>query len=271
MNKIAVLMSCYINDRPELVKLAVSSILNQSYKKFDLFIAFDGPVKSAVSKYLKSLKDNRIHLYVRKDNKGLAFTLNELIEHALTFGSYTYFARMDADDISKIDRFEKQLNYLTQNPDIDVLGSWCEEINENGKVIFFKRLPSSNAELKANIVKRNPFIHTSVMMKRSIFDHGVRYKTDMYLTEDLYLWVQLASKGLIFANIEEFLIQFRIDSNFYKRRGGIKKAFAELQSRLYIIRKLNINSVSNYFLAFTVSATRLLPHFISKLLYMKLR
>ena len=77
--KSAVIMSLYRNDTIEFVTLAVESILNQSYTDFDLYIQYDGPVKDDVDLYLSGLEDNRVRIYKRVENKGLAQSLNDLL------------------------------------------------------------------------------------------------------------------------------------------------------------------------------------------------
>lgn len=76
VSRIAVIMSLYRNDTIEFVTLAVESILNQSYTDFDFYIQYDGHIKDEVDLYLSSLKDARIHIYKRDENKGLAKSLN---------------------------------------------------------------------------------------------------------------------------------------------------------------------------------------------------
>ena len=109
--KSAVIMSLYRNDTIEFVTLAVESILNQSYTDFDLYIQYDGPIKDEVDAYLSHLNDERIHIYKRLENKGLAQSLNDLLKIVKPL-EYDYIARMDADDISTTDRFEKQIHYF---------------------------------------------------------------------------------------------------------------------------------------------------------------
>ena len=80
VSRIAVIMSLYRNDSIEFVTLAVESILNQSYTDFDLYIQYDGPIKDEVDAYLSHLNDERIHIYKRLENKGLAQSLNDLLK-----------------------------------------------------------------------------------------------------------------------------------------------------------------------------------------------
>ena len=110
-SKIAVIMSIYRNDRIDFVKLAVESILNQTYKDFDYYIQYDGPVDAEVDAYLSGIKDERVRILRRAENKGLAQSLNDLLNIVMPMG-YEFIARMDADDISEVNRFEKQIEYF---------------------------------------------------------------------------------------------------------------------------------------------------------------
>ena len=109
---IAVIMSCYKNDTYNYVFPSIESLLNQTYSNFDVFIKIDGPIDKTVEKYLVQLKDFRFHLSKRNENMGLAYSLNELLD-IVKKREYEYIARMDADDICELYRFEKLLMRLT--------------------------------------------------------------------------------------------------------------------------------------------------------------
>src|SRR5574344_512570 len=117
-SRIAVIMSIYKNDILSYVKLAVESILNQTYKELDFFIQYDGPIRPEVDEYLTGLKDERVKIQRRAENKGLAQSLNDLLAIVMPMG-YEYIARMDADDISEVNRYEKQMAYLEALKDVD--------------------------------------------------------------------------------------------------------------------------------------------------------
>jgi len=267
MPNIAVIMSCYKNDKINFVKESIKSLLCQTYRNFHLFIKFDGPVDSVVQNYILSIDDTRVSTIPRDENKGLAYTLNELIDEALKHKDCKYIARMDADDICSLDRLEKQLIFLEKHEDIDIVGSWCEEIDKNNNFLFLKKMPSNDATLKKNLVKRCPFVHPSVLMRRCIFENGNRYNIGSYLSEDYILWISLAIQGHKFGNISEPLIKFRIDDNFYRRRLGFKKAVAEFRGRLYIMQRLNQHTVKNYFWTLSAFLMRLSPRLLNIIAY----
>jgi Glycosyl transferase family 2 len=256
---VAVIMSVYIKDKVIFLKQSIESILCQKYYNFDLFLMMDGPVNENILQYINSINDDRVHVYKRTNNKGLAHSLNELIEIVLRNKNHKYIARMDSDDISDPMRLYKQVVYFKGHKDIDILGSWCYEINEDNRILYLKKLPAEDFELKRNIVKRSPFVHPSVMINRSVFEKGYRYDTSCFLTEDFDLWVRLAVKGFKYSNIQEPLISFRIDNNFYDRRKGKLKAYAEFKCKIKAIRGLKLNIITGVFWSIVTALVKMCP------------
>ncbi len=182
-------MSVYQNDLMKYVKLSVESIINQTYKVFYLYVQCDGPVRKEVDEYLSGLTDERVKILRREENKGLAHCLNDMLAIVKPQG-YEFIARMDADDISMPDRFEKQITFLQQHPQIDCVGGAINEIDESGcnrgKII---RYPCGSDECRAFFAKRNPVAHPSVMFRRSYFEKvGWQYPTEFVRNEDTMLW-----------------------------------------------------------------------------------
>jgi len=268
---IAVIMSVYNKDKEIFLKHSIESIICQNYCNYDFFIMIDGPVNENLLLYLNSIKDDRIHIYNRAINKGLAQSLNELIEIVLRDEKYKYIARMDSDDVSDVTRLFKQVAYFEGHKEIDVLGSWCYEINEDNRVLYLKILPAEDLELKRNIVKRSPFVHPSVMINRSVFEKGYRYNTNCFLTEDYDLWVRLAVNGFKFSNIQEPLISFRIDNNFFDRRKGKLKAYAEFKCKIKAIRGLKLNIITGVLWSVMTASVKMFPKPVRKYLYNRFR
>lgn len=271
MDKIAVALSIYKLDSLENIKLAIDSILNQTYINFDIYIQVDGEINSEVETYLKNLSEKKnIFIELDHNNKGLAYRLNQIINKVVEKQQYQFLARMDADDISAPERFKKQIQYLYNNPEIDIVGSDVIEINENGEDIFYKKMENSHDALLKNIIKRCPFNHPTVMMKVAIFEDGFRYNSNLMNTQDYYLWVNMLSAGKQFSNINEPLLKFRINDNFHKRR-GLKKAINDIKSRHYAIKKLNNGSIGNYTHIGKLFLLRIAPSSLKKIAYQKLR
>jgi len=266
MPDLAVIMSIYINDRSDYVREAIESILTQTYSDFHLYIAFDGPVSIEVDKYITTLNDKRIKLFRIEKNGGLAGALNILLEKLLENPVYELIARMDADDISKPSRFQKQRDFLMKNSEIACVGSWYEDIDENGKHLAFRKLPVDHQSLRKRYYTRTPFAHPSVMYSRSLIEVVGFYPLDTILMEDNVLWGKALVKGLKFANIPEFLLKFRKDESFYKRRSGIKYGWNFFLTRSKIIRSLNLPAYT-YFMSFCMGILKMMPSSMMRAIY----
>ena len=266
---LAVIMSLYKNDMLKYVSLAVQSILNQTYSEFDFYIQYDGDVQSDVDSYLSKIKDERIHIYRRNENKGLARSLNDLLEVIIPL-EYKYIARMDADDISMPERFEKQINYLETHSDIDCLGTWAIEITSDGDEFFRKKMPETHEDCWKQFMVRDCMIHPSVMFRKSYIDKAGFYSLDTYYGEDTMIWAQGFSKGCKFANLPEFLFKFRLNDDFFSRRRGWKHAKGIFTLRCKVNRMLNY-PVKAYAYAVAYAFAKLMPTIVLNQMYKKLR
>lgn len=270
--KLAVIMSIYKNDKIEYVESAVESILNQTYSCFDYFIKCDGPVRKEVNDFLSGLRDDRIHIYRSEKNMGLALSLNDLLEIVKT-KEYEFIARMDADDVSIKDRFEKQLAYLEKKQEVDLVGGAINEIDEHGKdkgkVVVY---PCSVSGCRVFFAKRNPVAHPAVMFRRSFLDKaGWHYPTDYIRNEDTRMWHEGYKHGCNIANIPDVVLNFRMtDDMFKKRRNGKVFAKSQLKLRKLIIEDLQYGKMA-YVYAYAMYWLMLLPSWLLKLAYKILR
>lgn len=270
--RIAVIMSLYKNDVVDYVKLAVESILNQTYKELDFYIQYDGKIRPEVDEFLTGLKDERVKIMRRDVNKGLAQSLNDLLTIVMPMG-YKYIARMDADDISELDRIEKQMAYLLQNPDVDCVGGAINEIDENGnnrgKVTSY---PCNPEEARAFFCKRNPVAHPTVMMRRSMFEKaGGYYPMDFERNEDTMLWYKSYMGGAKIANLPDVVLNFRMtDAMFTQRRNGKAFAKSQLKMRKKINKDLGYGIIANVY-AYAMYMLMVSPSWLLKFAYKVLR
>ncbi|PMO90155.1 glycosyl transferase [Vibrio breoganii] len=271
--KIAVAMSVYKNDRLSNIEKAISSVLLQTYTNFTFFIEIDGTVSNEVTEYFENLVtlDDRVVTNFNKENRGLAFRLNSIIDMVVELDCYKYLVRMDADDICLVNRFEKQIDFMLSNINVSVSGTDVIEIDCNDNHVFYKKMYSDHDIIKNNVIKRCPFNHPTVIMDTSIFRDGkIRYKSHLNNTQDYYLWVDLLSADKQFANLNEALLLFRVDSNFHERR-GFSKAANDFKSRLYAFKKLDLYSFSNIMHAIFLFFLRLSPVRLKEWAYKTLR
>lgn len=207
MPTVSVLMSVY-NGEPYLAA-AVQSILDQTLADFELLIVDDGSTDASpiMLAEFESL-DRRIRILRNNRNVGLSESLNRGLREARA----SFIARMDADDISDPRRFERQVAFLTDRPDVDVLGSWLQVFG--GQTVWER--PAGHHDLHALLCFETCFYHPTVMFRRergarSRLGDAIAYDPAQTHAEDYGLWVRLAlDHGARFANIEEPLVSYRI-------------------------------------------------------------
>lgn len=220
-NKYSVLMSVYKNDDPDFLKLALESIYDKQIVKPDeIVVVFDGPLNDNLYSVLNNFrigKENIVKYYPQEINKGLGEALRIGSEYCT--GDYIF--RMDSDDISDSRRFEKQILYVENHPEIDVVGTDIAEFNYSldEKNMRVRACPSNHEDIVKMGKKRNPMNHVSVCMKRSSLEKCGGYQT-LLLLEDYYLWLHMIGAGCKLANINESLVYVRVGNGFDSKRGS---------------------------------------------------
>ena len=191
---------CPTYNEKDFFKLALESLLNQTYSNIEIIIV-DSSTNNEVKKIVEKYKE-KTHYYW-KEKSGIANALNYGIEQA----NGEFIARMDADDISMKERIEKQVAFLLAHADIMVLGTQGIIINTEGEPIGKCDVPIENDSIKAGLIFTNSFLHPSVMFRKNIFDDGIRYDRN-FIAEDYDLWTRVALKYNM-SNLPERLIYYR--------------------------------------------------------------
>jgi len=270
MSEISVILPVYKKDKVEYLRKSVESILNQTYKDIHLYIGVDGPVGDDLKEVLQLLeKQNNVSVVWFKENRGLACVLNDLLDICFKEG-YEYIARMDADDISELSRFEKQIAFMDEHQEIDVVGGAIKEIDEKGKyrnktIIY----PEGPEECWVFFSKRNPHAHPAVLFRKSFFDklNGKKYRPEYRQNQDTMLWYDGMMAGTKHANIPDVVLQFRMtDAMFKKRRNGWAFAKKQFTDRLMINRGLGYGFGADVY-GFAMFCMLVSPPFIKKIAY----
>jgi glycosyltransferase involved in cell wall biosynthesis len=202
--EITVLMPAYNAGR--YIREAIKSVLQQSFRNFELLIINDGSTDDTLSIAL-SFHDPRV-VVVNKEHEGIVVALNT----GLKLASALFVARFDADDVCMPDRLEKQLDFLHDHPEYVMVGSDAEYILENGEFLFnFKCIAHSNDEVQNNLYVYCPFIHSSVMYRREDVLKAGGYNIHAHNFEDYLLWTNLAKAGKM-QNLREPLIKVRLNA-----------------------------------------------------------
>jgi hypothetical protein len=236
-----------------------------------IYLRIDGGLTEDQTIFEQAAAPVPLKLLGAEQHQGLAACLNELIEEVLRDERWELIARMDADDESLPGRMTTQRTFLAKHPDVDILGTACIEVNEHGEHLQTKRMPINHEAIVRNLTRSNPLNHPSVMIRRRVFTSGLRYRTDVSRTEDYHLWIDAASKGFVFANLPQPLLNFRRDSRFFERRGGLRQAIADSSVRLRAIRVLGLTSPVELVWIFAAFGMRLLPGRLQKIAYLYVR
>lgn len=208
---ISVVMSTY-NRSSVFLRKSIESILCQTYADFEFIIIDDGS-NNGTKEIIKSYNDPRIRLIVNEKNIGLTSSLNRGLDECRG----EFIARMDDDDIAYPRRFEKQISFMRENPDVIVCGTWVECIDENGQLTGQKiqdRIENMDTYRIYLLFGNIPTIpHPSAMMnRRMILKYNLRYEPEYSLSEDYRLWLRCANSGKC-AILPEILMK-------YRRHGG---------------------------------------------------
>ena len=141
---------------------AIRSVLNQTYTNWKMTLIDDGSTDSSLALARKYTSDTRVKVISDGRNKGLVYRLNELVK----LSDCKYFVRMDADDIMHPQRLEKQLRYLEEHPQADVVGSWAYSIDTGNRVVGILK-NKVNPSVIGDVFAHACFIHPSVMGKET--------------------------------------------------------------------------------------------------------
>ncbi|MCL2638741.1 MAG: glycosyltransferase [Oscillospiraceae bacterium] len=259
-------MPVYFKDNPEWLKIAVDSMLAQTLPPEEIVIAVDGAVTSELENVIGNYETNSVlfSVYRFAENEGLGL----LLRKAIPLCRNEYVARMDADDFSVPSRLEKQFDIIKKGANL-VGSSVYEFIGETGNIISLRAMPEKHEHIIKFSKKRAPVAHPSALFrKQDVIDCG-NYE-DNYLVEDYDIFVKLLRHGVRAYNIQEPLVYMRINSDFYKRRGGIKflKSLLAFNKKLY---KNGWTGLNDYFMRslFNIIVC-LMPNFLRDFIYRKL-
>ncbi len=233
MNNYSVLMSVYDREKPENLCLSINSILNQTIPPDEIVIVKDGILTSELDEVLEqySMSNPIFNVIGYKENRGLGWALN----YGLNYCRNELVARMDSDDIARHDRCEKQLKEFEKNSSLAIIGGDIAEFMDSpNNIMAYRKVPTSDSEIKEYMKTRCPLNHMTVMFKKSAVIKAGNYQ-DCFWNEDYYLWIRMMEQDCIFANTGDVLVNVRIDANMYLRRGGKKYFYSELKLQKYML------------------------------------
>jgi len=204
---------CVWKPDPRFFPQAVESILNQTFTDFELIIVEDPSEIDGQSMISHLLHDPRLR-YVRNEKRtGLIAQRNA----ALKLSRADWVAILDADDVAHPERLAAQTSFVHSNPEIDIVGSWLQVIDQNGHTIGFRKYPITHAEIGSAIRRFNPIAQPAVFFRRALAVKHGGYQGEPY-AEDYDLWCRMFLGGAKFANVPLPLILYRMHGTASKMR-----------------------------------------------------
>ena len=202
--EISLIMSVYNGE--EYLKEAVESVINQTFKEWELIIINDCSTDNTAG-ILSELaeRDERISVHTNEVNLKLPASLNK----AISLSKGKYIARMDADDICLPERLEKQFEFMEKNPDVSL--SSCRFMTlKNGVVASGGCGGKCDSEsLKALLLVTNPILHPGIIARAEVISK-LMYDTSLTCTEDLELWTRFAAENYKMEILPEYLMLYRL-------------------------------------------------------------
>lgn len=206
----SVLLSLYDGEVPKYLDLCLRSIFEQTLTPEEVIVVIDGPVRVELKSVLSYWMDFIPIIQVSLDkNVGLARALNVGLRQC----NFDIVIRMDTDDICKSTRFEKQVDFLINNSDVDICGSDCDVISHTGDIYDELIVPKDHSSIK-RLIWSCPIVHPTVVFRKSSILRIGGYSENIPRRQDDYeLWIRAASRGLTFSNLPEKLIYYRLARN----------------------------------------------------------
>ncbi len=229
---ISVIMS--VRNEQRFIDEAIQSILDQTYNNFEFIIIDDASTDttlSIVDRYQSV--DKRIVVLRNKECQG---ALSKCLNKGIRQAKGCYIARMDGDDIAHRQRFEKQICAMEKDSSCALIGSWCHEIDEKGVFIRSLCFPTEHRDLQKALIKYNPFIHPSIMIRTDALKKIGLYN-ERWITgaEDYELYFRIVRHYSIM-NLGEYLIAKRIRRQSITYQQGFAMSRLALKTRIQTMR-----------------------------------
>ncbi|KML33449.1 hypothetical protein VL12_09810 [Rossellomorea marisflavi] len=263
-------MSVYKNDNSVFFEMALQSIYDkQTLKPNQVVLVLDGPVPNEINVIIENFTNRNpgiLTLVPLKKNVGLG----EALRVGTTHCEYPIICRMDSDDISDGERFEKQISYMRSHPDIDVLGSnileFKNDVNED--FLMIREVPQSMNQITLFSKRRNPMNHVTVCMRKSAIEKSGGYETCLLL-EDYYLWLKMIANGCKLENINEPLVFVRVGNGFISKRSSKTRIKGWKKLQVYMLDNHMVNRFEAMLNMLYICAFVFTPNVIKGPLYKK--
>lgn len=234
---LSVIMPAY--NSQDYIEEAIQSVVNQTFQDFELIVVDDASTDNTI-KIIKKFQrkiPGKIQLIKLSENQNCGG--DKCANHGIAIAKGKYIARMDADDIADLTRFEKQINFLEKHRNVFLVGSNAYVINKKGEIIGEKNEPLTSKAIYKAYFGFHPLIHPTCMFRAKL-KNGKRffYEIKHSANNDYYTFFKLICQGYKFVNFEEKLLKYRIHNN--------NATFVDMKQKFINSLKVRLAMVANY-------------------------
>lgn len=265
---VAFIISIYKGDNLSHFIEAIASIVNQTigFQNINIYLGIDGELSGVVEEYIRD--NDKLFYKILKNgtNKGLAATLNRLIEE---LEQEEFIFRMDSDDICVKNRVSIVLDEFHNDEDLILIGSDMIEIDDNGLELGRKVMPETLESIIDYSIVRNPFNHSTVALRSIFFTRVGLYDVTLKKSQDYELWSRALKLKVRAKNLSTPLVFFRVSHDFFDKRNSAVNYINELKISFDLM--VFFRRFDKLPMILGKLLIRLLPRFIGKIIYEKLR
>lgn len=264
-SEFTVFIPVYLKDDTDNLELALKSVINNSVVPDEILIIFDGPVtddmNQLVNQYVEQLP-HVMRVIKQQNNKGRGYTA----ANATLKARNELVARMDADDIANLQRFEQQVDLIRNNSNLDVVGGQIVEFDENLELNQRRIVPIMHEKIVEFSRLRSPINQPTVLFRKSSVLKAGNY-SNLTVMEDYDLWMRMIENKMLFQNIDEDLVYMRAPKDMYQRRGGVQYLKTYHKFRKQLLKKHLITYQDYYKSMIGMAISSLLPTSLREKLY----
>lgn len=240
--KVTVLLACYNSEKT--LERCLQSIADQTYPFIDILCVNDGSqdhTGAILQAWKEKSKVSSFQIIENPKNIGLTKSLNIGLQHVIT----PLCARIDADDWWEKEKIEKQISFLESHPEVGIVGTAYKNMRSSKEISVFP--PETDQKLKKNLLKKNPFAHSTVVFRTSLVRLAGNYDETAVYGQDYDLWLRLAPITK-FANLPEILCYRNADTgiSISKQR---EQMWQSMKTQIKYIRKNKLPWYSYFFLS----------------------
>lgn len=230
--KVSIIMSSY-NTPKNYLESSIKSILNQDYENFEFIIIDDSSTINKVKDVINKFETDKIILIENEKNEGLAVSLNKGLE----VSKGKYIIRMDSDDIAMSNRVSRQVKYMEEHDECDIMSGRTCLFDDNGSFSLGSSFYANSKTTISELFFDSVLLHPSVIIRRSFLaENNLQYNSNCRRAQDYDLWIRSSKKGANIQSVKDYYL-------FYRQHEGAASTTAR-KSQLEVVHRIHTELIN---------------------------